>query len=198
MAEKENSQTWWGRSIIGLAVVLGACFYVLQNPEWGAWTAYAAYGIWAGAAVLFVTIVLVIWHAIRKKRKDRMAAALKPLLGTGWNPQTGFRASRMRRGTPSKVVIDYPDELADYDPAWRAQVEKVVKARMGAEKVSAKWDTAKGRVVLAAKKIPNTVEQQASDERENTRKRIESLLQPAFGVDIDVKVTAWQQEGKEA
>ena len=210
---KENSQTWWGRTVIGCVAALGAAWYVMEHPEWGDWTAWAKPVMVALGGLLLLTVIVVLVSATRASQRKRLADALRPKFGPEWAPTADtFRSGRIRDGVPQKVRIIYPDTMPDYDLTWRTEVQAIVAQRMGTERsritftsrrfpwlgrrvikyrLDHSWDLKHGAVRFVNRPVVG-IQDQVQEQKDHMADRIEKILKPSFGVGVKVTITEWE------
>lgn len=191
-AEAGPSAVQQASGIFGVAAIISGA--MVMNPDWGAWTAWAKWPL-VVSVVLFIACMAIRLRggAGRRRRGERMAGGLRPLMGQGWNPETDMKASRFSKGRPQKVVLNYSDSIVDTDPDWRAKVETMVKARMNVDALDTKWDTKRGRAVFRAK-TTWTDEELVEKKHQEARERVHDILRPMFGTKIEVEVMQWQND----
>lgn len=184
------------RSFTGvLGVVMILCIAALLNPSWGQWTRLAVLPLVACALLFIMVVGARVAIRLRSARTQRLAAGLAPLFGQSWNPKEDMKASRFRKGQPRLLRIDYPDTINDRDPEWRARVEQMAAHRMGARKVTMRWDDRRGRVRIEAQQ--ETVHENPKEQaRESAEQRVHDILRPMFGTDITVEITEWETENE--
>lgn len=183
--------------LVMLAMLSGVGGWMLtQNPGWGQWTRYGQPAMWGAAAVMALLVLIGISRGLTTRRSARLVESFAPVMGgPEWNA-TGqrFRASRFRQGRPQRITIDYPDDMPDYDPKWRAKVETVARERMSGDVMKTQWNAKKGTVAFRAEKYIETAEDRRRKAEKEVQTRIEKVLTPTFGVALDVTVTKWQND----
>lgn len=175
---------------VSAVAIFGPRLSALSLPEQvRRWVTPALYAV-AGAVLLYA------WLKLRRRRRSRaltrLADGLAPLLGRGFDV-TRVRGRRWRRGLPTVVDIDYPDEVDDRDPEWRQRLVSLVQHRMSAAAVTARWDERNGSLRVSARRpdpVPEVSELDA--ERQRAHARVVAILAPIFGTDITVDIPAWR------
>lgn len=176
--------------VIGIAAITSGFIYM--QPKWGAWTKLAIVPLILSIALAIIITATRLTLRARAKRNQRLIEGLRPLLGASWNPRTDLKTSRYKNGRPRKIVIDYPDSIADHEPEWRRRVEEMARHRMEVDKITVKWNTHKGVVAIRAKTEVTEAEKQ-EEIFAQSEQRVHDILRPMFGTDIKVTVQEWQQ-----
>ncbi|MGW5679223.1 FtsK/SpoIIIE domain-containing protein [Streptomyces sp. NPDC003860] len=94
------------------------------------------------------TVVAILGAALvhRRRRPVRhLHAALRPAFGAGFE-QKHIRASRRKRGVPTRLVITYPPAWDERDDKARATVRDILAQRLGGT-VTATWQPPRRRLV---------------------------------------------------
>lgn len=150
--------------------------------------------LWGGLGLLFLYGLIRARMRQRRRQAERMAAALRDtdLLGRAWDVDR--LTVRWRMGKPRVVTVDYPDEIDDRDPAWRAAVVDMIQHRMGAEAVRAKWDEKRGVLIVTRRKPELVKVDLIEEERSRVTKRVDAILAPMFGTEVTIEVAEWRRD----
>lgn len=139
-------------------------------------------------AVLAVPLLLLTIRVMRHEQaKARLVAFLRTELGNTWNADV--RLSKWAKGLPQRVDLRYPPQAPDHDPQWQASITRAVEGRLGVDRVTAKWDIRKNRVIMQASVLDPTERARLSVEQ-----RISDFLSPLFrSTEVRVKVREWSE-----
>ncbi|MGO2933144.1 FtsK/SpoIIIE domain-containing protein [Microbacterium sp.] len=177
------------RWVLAIAIIV-ALLAGAAAWQWG-WEPGRNIAIASGSLAVLL-LVLTVFSRRREALRARMGAYLQTELGSDWNPATGLKASHIKDGSPRRVEITYQDRQPDHDPEWRRKIEDLVRARMGADEIVAKWNIKHNRLVAKEKQLS------ALDRsRRSVEERIWAVLKPLFrNVDLTVKVADWKTEAE--
>lgn len=151
-------------------------------------------------AVAVAVLTLTIWLVLRKrKRALQVARIAEPLaieLGSTFDPAKDLKASRFKSAGPQKIRVNYPNACPDHDPLWRFKIEEIVRHRMGAAPIKAKWNLKKGYFSVHTENFRSAMDAALARRDEAAVKRMETLFGTLLRGEVSVRVDAWEEPGK--